>query len=240
MCLLIPFLLLPIMTCLGVEFEDTPQLVVKGEASIFKPADQMEATVGVVTSDENSTLALNQNNQYIHQIIANLKAIGLEDAEFQTGRFHIRPIYEKSLKDESEEKIKIARYEVINSIQIKTQQIALADTILRSAVQGGANQVDSVLFSLKNPQSYREEVIKLATQNALLDASALSNAAGVRLKRILRITLDHWQQSPHPMLLSKRGNTSGSSSEKLPEQEMFEPGQSEIHAVVNVTFEIDY
>lgn len=220
----------------AAEFSNTPQLIVKGEASIFKPTDQMEVLLGVVTSAENSSIALNENNQRMHQIIANLRMLGLDETDYQTGRFHIRPIYQKISKDSEEEnRAKIIRYEALNNIQIKTKKIALADNIINVAVQGGANQVETVNFSLNSPQAYREEVIKLATQNALMDASALSHAAGVRLIRIINLSLDHWQQFPAPMMMSKQAE--GSNQITLA-NEAIKSGQAEIHALVNVIFEI--
>jgi uncharacterized protein YggE len=145
-------LFLPKANHLVAEFENTPKLVVRGEASVFKPADQMEVSLGVVTLAENSTQALNENNRRMHQVVANLQELGLDESDYQTGRFHIRPIYQKPPKDsEEEEHSVISRYEVTNSIQIKTQKIALADKILSAAVQGGANQVEQVNFNINNP-----------------------------------------------------------------------------------------
>jgi uncharacterized protein YggE len=220
------------------EFDNIPKLVVRGEASVFKPADQMEVSLGVVTSAANSSQALNENNQRMHQIIDSLKALGLNEMDYQTGRFQIRPIYQKPPKgSEEDEKAVISRYEVINAIQIKTTKIALAEKILNAAVAGGANQINQVNFDLMNPQSYREEAIKLATTNALADASALASAAGVKLVRILNLSLDHWQQFPRPRTLAKRLENESLSSD-LVDQGIIEPGNAEIHASVNVTMQI--
>jgi uncharacterized protein YggE len=62
----------------------------------------------------------------------------------------------------------------------------------------------------------------------------LANALGIQLKRILNVSLDHWQQFPNPIMLNKRYEIAGGDTG----QNVFEPGQSEIHATVNVTFEI--
>lgn len=232
-------MLLLMPTINGWAFENVPSLSVKGEASIFKPSDQMEIALGVVTSAENSSVALNENNQRMHQIVANLQALGLDETDYQTGRFTIQPIYQKPPKDSQEdESAKISRYKVTNTIQIKTQKIDLADKIIGTAVQGGANQVDQVNFSLNNPQTYRNEAIQAAAKNALADASALANAVGVKLKRVVNLSLDHWQQFPGPMMLYK-GAAPGNSQNQFADQDALEPGKAEIHATVNVTFEID-
>lgn len=218
------------------EFDNLPKINVRGEASIFKPADQMEISLGVVTSAENSSQALNENNQRMHQIIANLQTLGLDESDYQTGRFQINPIYQRPPKRHEEEpQTKISHYEVTNTIQIKTQKIDFADRIIITAVQGGANQVEQVNFNLNNPQAYRAEVIKLATENALSDANALANAAGVRLVRVLNLSMDYWQNFPRPYMLAK---SEGYGAAADAHQDVMEPGKTEIHATVNVTLEI--
>jgi uncharacterized protein YggE len=220
-----------------VEFEHVPQLAVRGEASIFKPADQMEVSLGVVTLAENSHQALNESNQRMRQIIDNLQLLGLDESDYQTGRFHIRPIYQKPPKgSEEDERTVISHYEVTNTIQIKTQKIDLADKILTAAVQGGANQIDQVNFNLNNPQIYRAEAIKLATQNALADAAALASAANVKLMRVLTLSLDHWHTFPVPVMFNKAGAYSVQG--ETASRDVLEPGKTEIHATVNAIIEI--
>jgi len=222
----------------AAEFKDIPQLTVRGEASIFKPADQMEVSLGVVTEADTSLEALDQNNQHMHEVIAHLQALGLDETDYQTGRFHIRPVYPKPLKaHEEEESVKIHHYEVVNTIQIKTQKISLIDKIIGAAVKGGANQVDRINFNLSNPQPYRAEAIKVAAQNALTDASELASVMGVKLKRIISLSLDHWQQFPAPLMIFKEGEAGGRHSERRGEDAL-QQGEAEIHATVNVIFEI--
>lgn len=219
------------------EFENIPKLIVRGEASLFKPADQMEVSLGVVTLAEDSSQALNENNQRMRRIISNLVALGLDESDYQTGRFQIRPIYKKPSKNSSEEeKTIINQYEVSNIIQIKTKKIDLADRILNAASQGGANQVTKVNFNINNPQTYKEEVIKLATQNALADAKALANAAGVEVKRVLNISLDNWVDTSKAITLASKNLSNLQEQEGV--SEVLEPGQAELHATVNMTFEI--
>ena len=229
------FLLFSASNCFADPSDQVPKLVVKGEASIFKPANQMEISLGVVTIGEDSSLALKENNQKIEQVVARLQELGLNDDHLQTGRFHIRPIYAKPPKDSDQtEHSKISHYEILNSIKVKTDRLDLADKILHEAVQGGANQIDQINFSLFNPQSYKGELIRLAAQNAISDASVLSEALGVRIIRVIHLSLDHWQNLPVPHLLSK-GYASGGNGSGF---NVIEPGNAEIHAVVNVTYEI--
>lgn len=216
--------------CGADDFENLSKINVKGEASIFKPADQMEVSLGVVTSADDSTAAVEANNQHIRQMIANLRSLGLDETDYQTGRFHVKPVYEKPSKNSDPSlQGKISHYEALNTIEVKTQKIGLASQILNAAVEGGANQITQVNFNLNNPQAYRGEAIKIAAQNALADAHAAAEATDVKLKRILQISVDHWNNAPKGILFQARGKGS---------EEVFEPGQTEIHASVDITLEI--
>lgn len=229
-------LVIPTMNGWAADFENIPKLTARGEASIFKPSDQMELGLGVVTSAETSAVALNDNNQRMRQIAANLQALGLDESDYQTGRFTIRPIYQKPAKNSQEpDYSKIVRYEVVNVIHVKTTKIDLIDKIIETAVQAGANQIDQVSFNLVNPQAYRTEAIQAAARNAFEDASALANSVGVKIKRVLSLTLDNWQQYPAPMMLKNHefGNAQDSAGT------VFEPGKAEIHTTVNVVYEIE-
>lgn len=227
--------LAPLAYIQSAEFADTPKLVVRGEASILKPADQLEVVLGIVTKGDTSSIALNENNQRMHQVLENLHALGLPDSDYQSGRFVIHPIYQKNPKDsEKDARTTITHYEVVNAIKVKTTKIDLAESLITAAVQGGANQIDQLNFNLSKPQTYRDEAIQAAAQNALADANVLATAMGVQIKRILNLSLDHWQQVPHPVMFNKRfesSNADGGAS-------VLESGQSEIHASINVTFEI--
>lgn len=215
---------------LQLDYDQIPKLLVKGEASVFKSSDQMEISLGVVTSAENSSDALSKNNQKMHHVIANLQEIGLDEGDYQTGRFSIRPVY-KSFKTGHQEESRIAGYEAVNSIQIKTLKLDLVDKIIGTAVEAGANQVDHVNFTLSNPQMHREEAIRGAVKNAFADATALAKAVGVKLKRVVNVSLDHWNQFPSPVMYSKTAALASSDA--------LEPGKAEVHATVNVIFEIE-
>jgi uncharacterized protein YggE len=211
-----------------------PQLTVRGEASIFKPADQVEMSLSVVTQDPDSKKAVQANNEKMQRVTDQLRDLGLDNNDFQTGRFTIQPVYNYSnLKDKRETPL-ITHYDVSNNIQIKTSKLNLIEKIIGTIVQAGANQFNQINFNLNNPQAYREEVIQLATQNALEDANSVAKAAHVRITRILSLDLDPNQQNypvPRMLMATKMGSE---NSYEAP----IEVGQVEIKASVHVVFEI--
>ena len=183
------------------KLEDVAQLSVSGSATIEKPADQAQLSVGVVTQSEEARDALRQNNQRMEKIVAAITAAGLSTDEYQTGRFRIRPDYERRPRNPAADwKPRITGYTVENDISIKTKQLDLVGQLIGDAGDAGANTVNVDGFAIADPQKYRGEALGEATANAMSDARALADAAGLELVRIIRINTS---SAPSPMLRSR-------------------------------------
>lgn len=232
------FLILSLVFLSSLAFADAPftlaKLNVRGEAVLEKPADQFELTLGVVTQAKLPDLALQNNNQQMQQVIDSLKTLGFDHEDYQTGHFRIEPVYrvdDKNSDHEEQEQRMIDHYEVVNSIQIKSQKLHLADQVINLATKNGANQIHSINFNLTSPQAYRAEAIEAAVQNAFHDAQVLAQAAHVRLVKLLEISLDQPQNHFYRSMAVSMAK--GESS-----QTPLEAGTIDVRASVQVVFEI--
>lgn len=221
----------------GVEHShemDFPHLVVRGEALLFKPADQIEVSVGVVTEDVNPQKALQLNNEKMAAVIKELNDVGLTTQEYRTGQFQVRPVYTNPPKDPPADwRQKISHYEVTNTLQIKTQKLDIAGRLLSVASQAGSNRIDHIQFDLKNPREFRAEAIQKATQNAIDDATLLAEASHVKLVKVRYVALDPSQNHfPAPRMMMAK--FSGEALSDVP----LEAGDVEVRAVVEMIFEV--
>lgn len=212
-----------------------PQITVNGEASVFKPADQIELLVDVITEDKSVKKAVEDNNWMMNRTIENLIKAGLTKEELQTNRYQVEPVYRIPTKNEKEEQQTIDHYLVHHSIAIKTQKLELKNAIIGAAVEGGANQIKSLVFNSISPQAYREEALALATKNALDNARALAAAANVKIVRVLSLTVEQLQDQSKSQLprmsMAKLGGTHNYEPQ-------IEEGPIGIFATVNMTLEI--
>lgn len=214
---------------------EPPKLLVKGEALLFKPADQMQLSVGVVTQHDDPQQALRLNNAKMAQVIKSLNQLGLVHTDYQTGQFQIQPIHTVPPKEPPADwKAKVSHYEVTNTIRIKTQRLDLTSEIILASSQSGANQIENIQFDLKDPRSYRAEAIKKATENAIADANILAKAAGVKLTGVRSLTLDQG----HPVFSAPRALMYKASAESLSENTPIEAGAIEVRASVDMIFDI--
>ncbi|MBA2368147.1 MAG: SIMPL domain-containing protein [Candidatus Protochlamydia sp.] len=210
------------------------KLTVKGEGALYKPADQMELNIAVVTQNIDSKLAVKTNNEKMELVISRLNKVGLTAKEIQTGQFMVQPIYHYPGPKEEQAGPTITHYETTNTLQIKTKQLDLIEKIIGAAVESGANRLDQIVFNLSDPQLFRNEVIHLAAKHAMEDANSLAHAAQVKLVRVLSLDLDP-NQTHYPvprMMMASKAESMGSFDAPI------EAGQVEMKASVNMTFEI--
>lgn len=184
----------------GPKLEDVPKLTVQGRAELEKPADQARLTVGVVTEAKEASDAMKDNNRVMDDIVKAIRKVGLEEGEYETGQFRVRPQYSRRPRQPGRDwEPEIVGYEVTNELAIKTKKIELVGDLLQESNKAGANTVEVTGFDLADPRKYRGEAIREATQNAVSDAEALADAAGLELVRIVAVNLDQgWR--PQPMM----------------------------------------
>ncbi len=215
--------------------EDVPKLTVRGEAELHKPADRLRLRVGVVTEDPEPTAALNRNSKRMQNVITALEKAGLDRQEYETGRFSVRPVYERRPRNAGAQwRAQIIGYEVTNSLAVRTKKLELAGPVIEAANDAGANSIDSISFDLANPRTHRGEAIATATTNARSDAGILARSAGLKLVRIISISLDEagWR----PPVAAMRAGIAMAEAQVAPP---IAPGEVTVRASVTMVYEIE-
>lgn len=219
----------------GPTRETLSTLTVRGSAEIDKPADELRLDVGVVTEASDAQVALRNNSERMKQVVEAIKAVGLTEKEYETGRFQVQPRYSaRPPRGDTEWRQQIVGYAVTNTVRIKTQKLDLAGRLIEAANKAGANTTDSIVFGLANPRIHRAEAIAEATANAMADAQALAAAAGLKLVRVMSITLDEGDRYAPPMMYG-RAVAMGMEMDAAPP---IQPGEVTVRASVAIVYEI--
>lgn len=231
-----PSVAAPVQRAPANDEEFIPQLSVRGSAEIDKPADQFRISIGVVTENADATEAMDSNNDKMEDVIAALEKAGLGQREYQTGRFQIQPRYTQRdpRRADPDWSPRIVGYQVSNTVEVKTKQIDLAGEFIQAANKAGANSINNIRFDLADSQTHRGEAITRATINAMSDAKALAEAAGLQLVRVLSISLDGAQPPSPPIPMYGRSMAMESSADAAP----VAPGDVTVRAAVTIVYEI--
>lgn len=223
--------------CNSLEVESTlPTITLSAQATIYKPADELHMTVGVVNAGEKAESVLSINSSKMQAVISNLETAGLTKGEYQTGRFSIHPTYTPYPKDPPPDwKPSINGYEVSNTVVIKTNKLDLAGKLIDAANKAGANSIENIHFNLHDPRSYWNEAMSTATANAINDAKVIAQAAGVNLGRLLSITLDNANA-----VIPRANNVYFAKSMGSESKPPIEAGDVTITASVSIVYEIGH
>ena len=218
-----------------------PSLVVRGEAILEKKPDQVTIRLSVVTEAERADLAVDRNSQRMSEVLKEIRRIGLADDEIATGGFRVQPKYSRPpvvRGGEQRQTRRIIGYQITNQLIIKTMKIDLTAKILQVAVEAGVNDVAGISFGLADRRAYRREVVETATRNAIADAQAMAEAAGLRLLRVLSMTLDDARPAPPIPSMMGRMNVASFGAEAITAPPIM-PGDVTLRASVTIEYEID-
>lgn len=213
----------------------TPQMTVRGEAELNKPADQLRMSIGVISEDPDAQKALDDNSKAMEKVVDALNKAGLDKGEYQTGRFRVSPMYSRRPpRAEEDWRPQITGYQVTNTIDVKTKKLDLAGKLIQAANKAGANTINGITFDMADNRTHRAEAIREATKNARDDAKVLTEAAGVRIVRVLSVRLD----DASPIVDYRSQMRMGGDMALSAPSPSITPGDVTIRASVTIIYEI--
>lgn len=168
---------------------DNKTLFVTGSASTQTKPDKVTMSLGVETTNTKAKAALIANSQLMDKIVNALKMAGIKENETSTSSFTITPNRDYSI---DKNQGKLIGFTVRNSILITSQNLNNASDWIDVAVSSGANNVDSIYFSIsdKKLDEIKKELIKQAIGNAREKADVAASELGLKVVGVITINID--------------------------------------------------
>lgn len=206
----------------------TRTIQVTGAGLVNTVPDVAYINIGIHTEDENASTAVSENNRMVQNLMATLKAAGVQEIDMQTSNFSI---WQNQKYDYSGVSTG-STYMVDNTVYVTVRDLdSLGDT-LDSAVQAGANNINSIQFSVADDSALKTEARGLAVENAKKIAQELASAAGVELGEI--ISMSYYSTASPMIYYGARGMGGGGGESSVP----ITTGQISIDTSVDITFSI--
>ena len=212
---------------------DVPSITVSGTGSVTTAPDEVVISVGVETTHSDPITAQQENAQKTTIVIDALKGLGIESEDIQTSGYHM---YSRTPDDDSPFSGKKEVYVVSNSVTITYNDVSRAGFIIDTAVMSGANNVNSVRFTISDEkaQSLRAQALIAAVGQATKDADTLAGALGLVITGVQSVTTSG---SPTPMVYADNMAT-GARMEMAYTPTPIEAGTLEVTATVNIVWAI--
>lgn len=179
-------------------------ITIEGRGEVTAAPDMAQISSGVTTQGNTAREALDANSAAMEQLIADLKAAGIEARDIQTSAFTVSPNYVYTEERDANGYSlppKIAGYQVSNSVTVTVRALDDLGAILDKSVTVGANTINGVTFGVADPSALLNEARKAAFADARAKAELYATAAGGTLADIESISESQGFNSPQPVAM---------------------------------------
>lgn len=211
-------------------------IIIDGQGEVRAAPDMAMISSGVTTQGSTAREALDANTAAMAELIAALKAEGIEARDIQTSGFSVNPNYVYSdARDEHGYSLppKINGYQVSNTVTVAVRDLAELGSILDKSVTVGANTINGVSFSVADPSELYDQARKAAFADARKKAELYAAAAGAKLGELEAITESQGYNAPQPYPMYARAEMAASAPVPV------EAGEMSFTITVKVEWDLD-
>jgi uncharacterized protein YggE len=203
-------------------------IVVSGFGSVLVAPDRLFVSFSVDTDALTAQEALRLNGEIMNQVIDALRALGITDKEIRTTYVTVYPQY--YYPPDGKGIPQLLGYRASNSVTITTAALDKAGVIIDTAVEAGANRVDSIYFSVSDEaqRALRDQVLTKAVEDARSRAEKVLAPLNLRIVGVQSISLTEGG-FPVPII---KGPYEAGADRPTP---IF-PGDQQVTAFVNIIF----
>ena len=224
-------MILMMMCATAFAGENPPIISVSGEGIVEATPDRATISVGVVTRAKNPSEVQSANAKAASSVINSIVALGIERKNISTGNYNFNPVYRHM---ENGKRV-LEGYEASNSVTIIVDDLNLVGKIIDSALNHGANRVDSLNFGLRNKNAYQDEALRLAVLDAKRKAEIAAATLGKYIVSVRSVSINSNSVSaPRNYKLARSMAVEDAVEYETP----IESGTLQCSASVHVEFEI--
>jgi uncharacterized protein YggE len=204
---------------------------VGGDSQVTAQPDRVQIELGVTTRATHSAEAAAQNARTVAAVLAAVRQAAGPAAVLKTISYALNPNYQYHT---SGAEPTITGYSASNVVQVTLDELAKIGSVIDSATQAGANQVQGIQFTLRDQDAVRATALREAAIRARAAAEVLAGALGLKIVRVLSAE----ENSPRLMPVRYPGTPLTLSSTVAQVATPVQAGTLDITAEVTLTVEV--
>jgi uncharacterized protein len=166
-----------------------------GYGAVTATPDMATFSVQVEQSTMSAEQAKSEADKIVVKFIEHLKQLGVKDEQLNSSNLYIAPQYYSPKNGEPE----LVGFKASRQISVRVDDLSHLNDYLDVALQEGINQVDSVMFKVKDEAKFKS----LARQQAIADAKqkAIALAHGFERKLGALWSINYNSPNMEPVML---------------------------------------
>jgi hypothetical protein len=206
----------------------THTITVTATGKITVVPDVARVYLGVTASRSTVKAVRDAGAQAMTDIIAAVKALGVDEKDIQTTNLSLNPQYGNTSTP------KVIGYQISEQVEITVRDLDKAGDVVDAATAKGATDVNGISFEVADPVKAQNDARAAAVAAARASAQAMAGAGSVSLGTVVSMT-DATQPSPIFYANDSFKAAAPAAGVATPVQ----PGTQDLSATVTVVFEID-
>jgi uncharacterized protein YggE len=230
-------------------------IVVNGEGRVTVAPDIATLSLGITAQAPKVADAQSKATSAMDKVMAALTAAGIDKKDIQTQFYNITQVINYDRAGSSSSGMAVAPglpmpitppptptptitgYQISNMITVKVRAIDKTGAIIDAVAAAGGDliRVNSVYFSIDQPDKYYTQARTLAVNDAKAKAQSLASLAGVNLGKATFVSENSYAQPiPYPMAMYKSADMAGGAAPST----SISPGQTDVVLNVQVNYAI--
>ncbi|HUP55555.1 MAG TPA: SIMPL domain-containing protein, partial [Methylomirabilota bacterium] len=148
-------------------------ITVTGTGSVTRVPDVARVSVGVSVTKASVKGARESAGKSMQDIIAAIKAMGIDEKDIKTTSIDLSPQYSNSSTP------RIIGYRMSEQLQVTVRDLDKSGDVVDTATAKGATEVNGLWFEVGDPDSATDEARAAAIAQARTSAQKMASAAGV-------------------------------------------------------------
>lgn len=222
-----------LLSCSMAFAQDYRTISVDGTSVLKAVPDQATVNISIETTAKDAKEAAAQNSAVMNRIQKEILALAITRDNIKTSSFNLYPLYNR--KDNGTQEI--TGYSVSNQITVTVDNVNLVGTVIDTAIKAGASNVNSVEFGLKDPQSYKDKVLRQAINDARNKADIIAKALGKNIVNVVSVNSNnsYIEARTYNSLMYAKASSDSAVGAAPPIQ----AGDINVRANVSIVFEIN-
>ena len=219
-------------SCMTAQAEDSRRsITTTGNGVVIAQNNRAVMYLAVETMSSDAKQAAQDNANIMTKVKHAVIGAGAAPDKIETDNYTMYPVYEYD-----KGKVKSRKYEVNNRMKVVVEDLTKAGTVMDAAISAGANRIENIMFTVRNPGKYKDDALREAAQDARRKADIIAASLGKTVTNIISVTDNSVRVSPRNYMMNARmaGGNDMAESVTTP----MEGGDAKVESSVTVVFEI--
>jgi len=180
----------PLMCCAADDAQKT-MVELASEGTVQVKPDKATFNFTVVTEAPQAQEAAKENAKEAEAFLTAVKRVLGKDDKVKTLQYQVLPIFRRVEKVQGKRKIntdEIAGYRASHRFEVELRDLEKIGQVADIAVKNGANEVQGPYFGHTQQEDLQNQAAVKALERARKLAEALAQAAGLKVKRVIKMS----------------------------------------------------